>query len=188
MNAATQNFPRRIYLIGFSGSGKSTVGPRLAKAIDARFIDSDALIERRLGMTISELFARKGERRFRQLESEAVKQLSSARGRLVISLGGGAFANPTIRKLIITSGIVIYLSCSVAELYRRLKNNTDRPLLGGTRAEKLAQIKSLLKRRSKSYQLADIIISTSNKTEAATVRAILKTLKEKYGNDQSPVG
>lgn len=183
MRTTEQKLPRRIYLIGFSGSGKSTVGPILAKKLKARFVDTDSLIEKEAKRTIAEIFSKSGESLFRRLEARTIKRLLSVRGRWVISLGGGAFASPANRKVLAGSGPVIFLSCSAAELYRRIKDKTDRPLVGGLRSEKLARIKSLLDRRLKSYQLADLRVSTTKRRPAETVRAIVKILKERYGNN-----
>ena len=181
MIRAYSKFPDKLFLIGFSGSGKSTIGPLLAKKLKVRFIETDSLMEKQTRITISELFAKKGERYFRRLESEIIRKLVSTRGHCVIALGGGVFANPANRKLISNAGTTIYLSCSVREIYRRLKNKTDRPLLKGTRTEKLNQIKSLLDRRLVSYQLADIRISTSDWTPVQTTKIIFAKLKESYG-------
>lgn len=175
----------RLFLIGFSGSGKSTVGPLLAHRLKARFIDSDSEIERQAKTTIAQLFERRGEKHFRALESDLIRKLSLIKEPCVVALGGGAFEQASNRKMLQSAGRTIYLSCSVAELYRRLKNQTDRPLLGRDRNAKLGRIKSLLERRLRSYQLADITISTTSRTPHQTAMAIAKKFREDYADHQN---
>lgn len=177
--------PLRIFLIGFSGSGKSTVGPILAKRLKARFIDSDAEIERQTKQTIATLFANKGERHFRTLESKLISKLTKIKEPIVVALGGGAFLNPKNRQKISASGRTAFLSCSVTELYRRLKDQSDRPLLGQSRAQKLERIKSLLGRRLRSYQLADMTISTTQRTPNETANWLAKKIREDYADYQN---
>ncbi|MCP4685993.1 MAG: AAA family ATPase, partial [bacterium] len=120
----------RVYLTGFSGSGKTTVGKLLAKSMKCRFIDVDLLVEERSGMSISEIFRLKGEGGFRTLEQKAIVDIrNNADHDLVVALGGGALQSPDIRKLVLGDGQTAYLSCSARELYRRLNPADDRPLL-----------------------------------------------------------
>jgi shikimate kinase len=162
---------KNIFLIGFSGSGKSTVGPLLAERLKARFVDIDALVEKRAGKTIANIFARQGEAAFRRMERDAIGSLSKSRRRTVVALGGGAFENRSTRKLVSGLGRVVYLSCSQRELYRRLRLASDRPLLevkpakGQTlrQARQLA-IAKLLDMRQANYRRADLVLSTTAKT------------------------
>lgn len=178
--------PTCLFLIGFSGCGKSTIGPPLAKRLKAEFFDTDAMIESTAGCDISKLFNRDGEARFRELERKAIKVvLHSKAKRKVVALGGGAFANRNTRTLIMNSGMVVYLSCPVRELYRRLRLTNDRPLLyvrpaaGETvRQARLRKIDSLLARRKNSYNLADIRVSTSNKTVTACASDVYRKVRK----------
>lgn len=172
--------PTNLFLIGFSGSGKSTIGPPLAKKLKAEFFDTDSIIEKETGCRISKLFNRDGETRFRELERLAIKSvLLSKAKRKVVALGGGAFANRNTRAFIVNSGVVVYLSCPVRELYRRLRLNADRPLLNvrpaageTTRQAKLRRMSTLLNQRKSSYTQAHIRVSTANKTARACVQEV----------------
>ena len=173
---------RHIFLIGFSGSGKSSVGPILAKMTRMRFIDLDRQIARSQGQSIADIFHRRGERYFRTLELQVLEStLSSARGRLVVALGGGAFQSVAIRSLAFQSGTVVYLSCARAEIYRRLKDKTDRPLLnvrpraGQTiRQARLDRITRMLTARRANYRRADFVISTTDRTPEKVAGLIIK--------------
>lgn len=178
--------PTCLFLIGFSGSGKSTIGPPLAKRLKAEFFDTDAMIEKETGSRISKLFSRVGEVRFREMEQQAIEiVLHSKAKRKVVALGGGAFASRNTRTLIVNSGVVVYLSCSVRELYRRLRLTSDRPLLdvrpaaGQTmRQARLRKINFLLGKRKNSYNLADLRVATSNKTVAACVSDVYRKVRK----------
>lgn len=177
--------PTCLFLIGFSGSGKSTIGPPLAKKLKAEFFDTDGIIEKMTGCNITTLFSQDGETRFREMERQVIKVvLQSNAKRKVVALGGGAFANRSTRTLIVNSGVVVYLSCSVRELYRRLRLTNDRPLLnvrpaaGQTmRQARLRKINSLLEKRKSSYNLADIRVSASYKTVTACVSEVYRKVR-----------
>jgi len=178
-----------VFLIGFSGSGKSTVCIQLAHLLKAAFFDTDALIEKRERRTITEIFADDGERRFRQLEfREVTNLLHGKRRRKVIALGGGALTNPVTRKVVLSNGIIVYLSCSVREIYRRMKGMTDRPLLNVTprdgetlRDAHFRRIHRMLDRRQPQYRQADLVYSTTNKQPGQAARDIYRILKNRYG-------
>ena len=175
-----------VFLIGFSGCGKSTIGPRLARRLKARFYDTDAMIEQRTARKINEIFREDGEATFRALESETIRRLVSRSQRKVIALGGGAFSHRTNRALIKKSGVVVvYLSCPVRELYRRLQHLSDRPLLDGRpaagetmRQAKLRRIAELLENRKDAYRQAHLRVSTANKTVAACVAQVYRKVKQ----------
>ena len=175
-----------IYLIGFSGSGKSTIGPRIAKKLKIPFYDIDSYIEKKYRTKISRIFSEKGEKQFRKYEEKAIIEVTNNRfKKKVISLGGGAFQNSKIRHLCKENGKVIYLSCSQREIYRRMRLVSDRPLLKPEiknpkpSAEFLKnKIKSMIIKRIKNYRKADIIISTTEKTIKASVTEIIKKFKK----------
>lgn len=176
---------RHIGLIGFSGSGKSTVGPLLAKKLGLRFVDVDTLIAREYGATIPNIFAREGERAFRRLESRMIgRTLSGVKKAAVIALGGGAFISNENRSLILDNSTVIWLSCSVREIHRRLRGGNNRPLLnvspqtGQTMREaRLRQIAALLSKRLPTYRYANIRVATTNRTTQQVVSEILRQLR-----------
>jgi shikimate kinase len=117
-----------LVLVGLPGSGKSTVGRQLARRLDIPFLDSDHAIEQRLGCSIREYFERQGEERFRDVETEVLAQLvQQAHG--VLSTGGGSVLREQNRDLLRQSGQVFYLYASPQEVFRRLRNDQNRPLL-----------------------------------------------------------
>ncbi len=148
--------PRRIFLIGLSGSGKSTVGRLLAERLHWEFADSDAEVERRAGRPIPELFRDEGEARFREREAEALEDLGT-REPIVVSTGGGAPTNETSRRAM-SSGFVVWLVISPEGAARRLAENPEtenRPLLEGDPVGKLA---AMLAARTEYYQRASASI------------------------------
>ena len=119
----------KAVLIGLPGSGKSTIGRRLAKAMDVEMLDTDAAIEEKTGRTIADIFANDGETEFRRIEEEVIHDaLKTHDG--VLSLGGGAVTTPGVRDAL-AGQTVIFLEISAAEGVRRTSGNTVRPLLAG---------------------------------------------------------
>lgn len=180
MRTRNPTYKKHIFLVGFSGSGKSMLGPRLARLLKARFYDTDTLIEKRCGKSIAQIFYDDGEAAFRRLESHVIGELlNHSRSRMVMALGGGAFQSRKNRDVVRQHGIVVYLSCSVKEIYRRMKDKTDRPLLrilpakGETlRKAVIMRIKNLLNQRREGYALADIRVSTTNKSVDDALREL----------------
>ncbi len=174
----------RVYLIGFAGSGKSTVGRLLAKRLGWIFIDTDMLIEHTIKMSIGELFAQHGETSFRVLETSVIREVAqNPRRPAVVALGGGAVTRTVNRRLLKRSGTVVYLSCPVRELYRRLKRQHTRPLLESgnprgvhTRKVLMARIKILLDERKRYYGTADVRVSVAGKTPARIAAELQKRL------------
>lgn len=150
-----------VVLIGFMGSGKSTVGKALAKKWGFTYVDTDALIEEMEGMTINEIFATKGEEYFRDLETETVKKIKNKYKRHVISVGGGTPLRAENRKLLKKTGVVIYLKTSPETVLKRLKYDKTRPLL--QRPDKEAAVRELLEKRTPIYQsAANFSVSTDD--------------------------
>jgi shikimate kinase len=179
--------PTIVFLIGFSGCGKSTIGPQLARRLKARFYDTDAMIEQQTARKIAEIFRDDGEAWFRERELEIIGRLVCGSQRKLIALGGGAFGSRTNRALIKKSGVVVYLSCPVRELYRRLRHLSDRPLLDGrpsagetTRQAKLRRIANLLENRKDAYRQAHLRVSTADKTVAECVAQVYRKVKQQY--------
>ncbi len=159
-----------IYLSGFMGSGKSTVGRLLAKRMRARFVDADALIERKAGRKISEIFQKRGEKAFRRMERSVLAAVSRKRGQ-VVALGGGALIDFVTRRRVIATGVLVRLSCSEVELWRRLRPQlAERPLLKGSSR---AEMRKLLRRRRWICPV-DFSVSTTTQTSAQTAREIAR--------------
>ncbi len=150
--------PRNIYLIGFSGTGKSTVGPVVARRLGFEFVDLDAQIERTAGRPVPEIFQTEGEDAFRRYETEALRRLA-ARDRLVVATGGGVVLRPENRRLMAESGLVICLEAQPETIARRLETlATTRPLLAGP--DPAARIAGLKEYRQPFYATADWVIQT----------------------------
>ena len=157
-----------IILVGFMGTGKSTVGRRVAKLLEREFIDTDVEIERLTGMTVSEIFRRHGETRFRSEERLLVKRLADHKG-YVIATGGGTVLNPENWQDLAQSGMIIGLYAPVDEIYKRIGYRNDRPLLRGERQE----VEKLWEKRQPIYNQADYTVDTTNKGIDQVVEEIL---------------
>ncbi len=150
-----------IYLIGFMGVGKSHVGRCLSREIKARYIDADAEIEKRCGMTIPEIFEKKGEEAFRDMETGLLREIAKT-GRCVISCGGGMVLRPENRGLMKESGKTVYLLAEPETIYERVKHSTHRPLLNGKMNPEA--IRMLMEERYERYEkAADIRVKTDGK-------------------------
>jgi shikimate kinase len=172
----------KAVLIGLPGSGKSTIGRRLSKSLGVLLLDTDAAIEEKTGRAIADIFANDGEKEFRRIEEEVVRDaLASHDG--VLSLGGGAITSAGVREAL-SGHTVIYLEISAAEGVRRTGGSAVRPLLaGGDRAEKF---RALMSQRVPLYRRAATIrINTNRRNPGAVVRYIVARL-ENSGSDDTP--
>jgi shikimate kinase len=148
---------QNIALIGFMGTGKSSVGQMVAAQLHFTFLDTDHVIEARAGKTISEIFAQQGEPAFRELERNIVGELVS-RKKTVISTGGGLPANPENLASLKTHSLVVCLWASAEKIWERVRSQTHRPLL--QEPDPLAKIRSLLADREPCYREADVLLNT----------------------------
>jgi shikimate kinase/3-dehydroquinate synthase len=154
--------PPHIVLVGLPGSGKSTVGPLLARALGAEFMDLDREIERRQGLTVSQIFARHGEPAFREMERAITRELVTRPG-MVISAGGGWMADAANVALLRPPARIIHLEVSVPTAVARLgPGMAQRPLLVGEAAE--SRLEALAAARMPLYSSADEAINTENLT------------------------
>lgn len=162
-----------IILIGFMGAGKTSIGQEIAALENLKFVDTDRWIEDRQGRSISDIFAEKGEACFRDMETEALRQLMKETQRMVIAVGGGLPVRAENRAYLRELGTVIYLTASAGTLEERLSCDTTRPKLrGGSLREKIAE---LMKAREEIYRAAaQRTVSTDNKS----VRQIAKEICE----------
>lgn len=166
-----------IYLMGFMGAGKTTVGQLLAARLHRPFVDLDAEIEARLHLTIPEIFEKFGEPYFRQIESECLLNISR-RQQLVVATGGGIILLPANRAAIRQTGCSVYLSWPIKVLLQRIKDSHHRPLLRGIREEALLPyLEELIQQREHWYKTADIIIrGQANQSPDEVVALILQQL------------
>lgn len=156
----------KIFLIGFMGSGKTTQGKKLAKALDKPFIDLDNYIEKKEEMPIDKIFSTKGEDYFREKESEYLKQVIARYPKSVVSLGGGAACYHNNISQILKAGTVVYIEMPAESLHYRLsQSETQRPLLQNKSLEEsLEFIKTLLRYREPFYSQAHITVNGINLT------------------------
>ena len=165
----------KAVLVGLPGSGKSTIGRRLAKALNVTMLDTDMAVEQQTGRRIADIFATDGEKEFRRIEEEVVRAaLAEHDG--VLSLGGGAVTSPGVRAAL-AGHTVVFLEITAAEGVRRTGGNTVRPLLAGPdRAEKF---RALMSQRVPLYrQVATIRVNTNRRNPGAVVRYIVSRLQD----------
>ena len=169
-------FDRPLVLVGLMGVGKSTIGKRLASRLRLPFIDADHEIERAAGLTITEIFARFGEKEFRDGERRVIARLIDGRPK-VIATGGGAFMQEDTRQLILTRALSIWLDADLDVLAERVgRRDGSRPLLKGRDArEALAELAAI---RNPIYAQAHIHVRSQPLPHDATVETILKALAE----------
>jgi shikimate kinase len=163
---------RPIVLVGMMGSGKTSVGRRLAHTLDWPFQDADWAIENAAGTTIANIFAEIGEEAFRQSEGQVIARLLGEQDRQVLALGGGSFVAEQTRSLIREKAISIWLNADIETLVRRTSRRDDRPLLrNGDPCEILTR---LLEDRRPSYEEADIVVDSGS---GSLRDVILRTLQ-----------
>lgn len=171
--------PNNIALIGFMGTGKSTLGKRLAEILKRAFIDMDNVIEKRTGKPIGRIFAEEGEAHFRHLERELIKELAQQRD-LVIACGGGIVLNHQNVIDLSSSGLIVCISATPQEILRRVTGFDHRPLLES--GDKAGKILELLKARQPLYDAIPYKIDTTG----LSVEAIVNQILEKFKSHQQP--
>ena len=151
-------FRSLIFLTGFMGAGKTTVGRALASYLGYQFFDLDEFIERRAGKSIQQIFSDAGESEFRRIEHEAILECRGLENS-VIALGGGAYVAEENHTAIREIGITVWLDCSLEICLDRLRGNTTRPLLKSE-----SEMRTLLEKRKPAYALADNRVNTEGRT------------------------
>lgn len=148
---------RNVLLIGFMGSGKTTVGRKLSWKLRVPVEDTDSLIEQKAGKTIMKIFETEGEERFREMETEELREICGRTYRRILSVGGGTPVREENRLLLKKCGTVIYLRVKPETVYQRLKGDKTRPLL--QTENPLERIRELIMAREKAYEeCADVIL------------------------------
>lgn len=173
----TEEFTAKpIALVGLPGSGKSSVGRQLARRLAVDFTDSDSVIEQRIGEPIRSFFEREGEARFRDIEQQVIAELCRPRAAGVLATGGGAVLREANRRALRENATVIYLRSSPEELQRRLRHDTQRPLLQVK--DPRARLQQLYRERDPLYaETAHFAIETGRPTVPTLVGMILMQLE-----------
>jgi shikimate kinase len=165
---------QKVSLIGMMGTGKTTVGLELSKKLGVQFCDLDEEIEAQEKRKISEIFEKNGEAYFRDIENNLLKQKISVENAIVLSCGGGAFLSEENRNILLENSIVIWLTASAENIFKRLKGDDSRPLLNDFSLEK---IKELITLRTESYKKAHFEIATDSGNIEEICEKIKKCIK-----------
>jgi len=164
------NSNKNLVFLGMMGSGKSSIGSLVSKKLNLPFVDIDNLIVENTGMSVSEIFEKKGERYFRNVE-EKITLKSLKKVNIVVSLGGGGFVNAKIRKEVLSKHFSFWLNWDESILIKRIKGSKKRPLaLKSTDLE----IRTMIKNRSKIYSNAQFKINCNKLTKTEIVKKIIK--------------
>lgn len=170
-----------VYLCGMMGSGKSTIGKKLAEELEVPFTDLDKIIEESEGMSIPEIFNQKGEKAFRQIEKKHILKIAgNTEG--VVALGGGSLQNQQIVDHLKLYGWLVYVDASQAEILNRLSDTSGRPMLDDSK-ELSDRISSLFDDRMVFYEQAHFSIQTEKKSAEQVATEIVKKLKIYEGRD-----
>ena len=160
-----------IILVGMPASGKTTIGNLLSEILkEYTLIDTDSVIEKTQGMTISNIFKNYSEDYFRKLEYETIQMICTGNNK-IISIGGGAFENPQNRATLLKFGKVFYLKSDLDILYYRISKDSSRPLLQNENPKQI--LEKMLLKREENYKKAHFTIDTSKMKEDEIVRFII---------------
>jgi shikimate kinase len=160
-----------IFVVGFMGAGKSTVGRALARRLGWTYVDLDEEIEAAERAAISDIFSQRGEAEFRRIETEALRRRLDSGEPAVLALGGGAFAIPTNRELMRGRGVTVWLDCPFDVVQRRVAQSGHRPL-----ARDPVAFAALYEARREAYRLADVRVAVESDDPEITVDAIVRVL------------
>ena len=165
---------RSIVLVGLMGSGKSTIGRKLAHVLDIAFFDSDSEIEKAAQMSVKDLFDDYGEAEFRALEQRVMLRLMDE-GPRVISTGGGAFINPEVRADVLARGVAVWLDADLAVLMERVSRRDTRPLLNTGDPEET--MRRLMAERYPVYATAPVHVKSRNERKDVMVGEVVEAIR-----------
>ena len=171
--------PRNLALVGFMGTGKSTIGRELATELGFGFLDTDQSIEERAQASISDIFKNQGEAGFRKLEQELVNELKSTE-KLVIATGGGLVCQPETLEALRRCSFLVCLWATPEVIWERVRIHQHRPLLQGP--DPLGKIRELLQSREKFYRQADLLINTDSRP----VKELVQIISHQFQRAHSP--
>ena len=172
---------KKLFLVGFMAAGKTTVGKKIAKKLAVPFFDSDKEIENKFKMNINNIFDKYGESQFRKIEEKLILEYihSSKYNNFIMSLGGGAFINETIRMAINKNGLSIWLNTDIEIINSRIKNSRNiRPLL--KKFDTVEKLENLMTERRIYYSKADIKIDIIKTSKEKMTNFILKKISNYY--------
>ncbi len=170
---------RHLVLVGLMGAGKTTVGQRCAQLLDRPFVDTDDVVVATSGMTVTEIFERHGEARFRELERGAVADVCASPEPLVIACGGGAVLDADNRKQLHARGFVVWLQAPPSVLGARVGDGATRPLL---RDGSVATLERLAALRAPAYEdAADVVVHTEDRTVDDVAARVIEELQSWNG-------
>lgn len=172
---------RCVTLVGPMGSGKTSVGRKLAGMLGYEFVDTDKLIEKEAGKSVGKIFEEQGEAGFRALETATIARFAGAEGKVIAS-GGGAVLDPQNRHVFRLIGHTVYLKATARELYQRIKNDNSRPLLQGV-AEPVKVVAKLLAEREGYYKEADIVVDTEDLSVEEVTDVLIDELAKRTVSD-----
>jgi shikimate kinase len=164
---------KNVVLVGFMGTGKTSVGKILAKKMGWVFADTDHYVEEKAGAAIPQIFEAEGEQAFRLMETEALREILAGECH-VVSTGGGAVLKEENRKLMLAGGLVVALTASEATIVERVRYDVNRPLLKGNVEEK---VHILMEARRAAYTFAPLQIDTDIMSAEQIARLIEERLK-----------
>jgi shikimate kinase len=173
---------RSLVLVGMMGSGKSSIGRRVALRLGIPFVDADSEIEKAAGMTIPDIFSVRGEAEFRAGEARVIARLLET-GPQVLSTGGGAFMNSNTRAAIAAKGISVWLNAEFDVLMRRIRRRHDRPLL--KTEDPAATLRKLMAERYPVYALADLTVESRDVSHDKIVDEIVSAVAGRLESEQA---
>ena len=172
-----------VYLVGPMGSGKTTIGKRVASKLGLEFLDCDSILESRTGASVNLIFDVEGEEGFRERESALLRELSARRGCL-IATGGGCILRPENRALMKRTGMVVYLRTSVAQQLKRLRLDKSRPLLQAP--DRRERLEAMAEKRNPLYEeVADIVFPSQRRSIALAVERLSGTILSYFESGSS---
>ena len=178
INLYKKSTVKKLFLVGFMATGKTTIGKRLSSKLNLPFFDSDKEIELALGCSINQYFSTNGESKFRAIEEKIIiEKITNNKDNFIMSLGGGAYLNYNIRELINCVGISIWLNGNIDIIYNRIKKSkNERPLILTYNTKE--KLENLLKERVLYYQKADIKVNITNTSKDKMSDIILNKIEE----------
>lgn len=164
-----------IVMVGLMGAGKTSVGRALARALGVDFVDSDSEIETAAGASVVDIFSMYGEQEFRRAETSVIERLLDSEPRVkVISTGEGAFITPTVREMVLSRAISIWLKADLDLLVKRTNFRNTRPQLLNNDSRVI--LSQLIKERYDTYAMANIMVETHDESLRKTLNAVLRAL------------